>query len=88
MVRTRNKPGKDRSDAPAILALRTPTAGMEELEQRLEATFLRSLVLIESGELLLLPSPDEPCGCLGRLCHCDGTDCAGVCDSHCLVNYV
>jgi hypothetical protein len=84
-VKKENKPGKPDPDIPSINSLRTPVSWMEELEPRLEAAFIQSL---NAGAFLAQTSPGEPCGCLGTLCLCDGQNCAGVCDSHCLVHYV
>lgn len=57
-----------------IFSLKPPCLSVEELEQRLEASLMH----------LLHP---EPCDCLGALCQCDGQDCIGVCEAHCLIHY-
>jgi len=60
---------------------------LRELEERLETSFIRFDL---SGWLSgpLSAAEDEPCGCVGTLCNCDGQDCLGVCAAHCLLNYV
>ena len=57
-----------------MISLTRPRLSLEELEQRLETSW----VPVVHG---------EPCDCLGALCHCDGQECIGVCPSYCLLHY-
>ncbi len=67
--------GQKQAPAPSVMvSLKQPCLSVEELERRLEASRL----------YLLHP---DPCDCLGALCQCDGQDCIGVCEAHCLVHY-
>jgi hypothetical protein len=72
----------------AITSLIAPYLSIEELEQRLETSLLRSgWTASEKGDPAVRVD-SESCGCLGMLCLCDGQDCAGVCATHCLIHYV
>lgn len=73
--------------AGAVLSLRTSCLSIEELEERLECVPLcaPSIPLYKRDPAARFET--EPCGCLGMLCQCDGQDCAGVCDLHCLIHY-
>ena len=65
-----------RSSLPyKLISLKRPWFSVDELEERLESSVMN---MIHS----------EPCPCLGALCHCDGQECIGVCESYCLINYV
>ncbi len=68
-------PHKESSVSCMMISLKPPCLSVEELEQRLEIALLH---MIHS----------EPCNCLGALCQCDGQDCIGVCETHCLIHYV
>jgi hypothetical protein len=77
-----------RPRSEAILSLRTSCLSIEELEHRLESVPLRAPpIALERSDPSGRFEP-EPCGCLGVLCQCDGRDCGGVCDLHCLIHYV
>ena len=87
MVRKRNA-NVQGAGLPAVLSLRASCLSIEALEQRLEFAVPRWGWIATQGED---PTPDVssgPCGCLGRLCQCDGQDCIAICDSHCLIHYV
>ena len=66
---------KESSATFVTISTKSPWLSVEELEQRLETTLLKTIHA-------------EPCNCLGVLCHCDGQDCAGVCETYCLIHYV
>lgn len=71
-----------------ILSLRTSCLSIEELERRLECVPLCApRITLERSDPAGRFEP-EPCGCLGVLCQCDGQDCGGVCELHCLIHYV
>ena len=70
------KESQRESSVPFVrISARSPCLSVEELEQRLETSIARMIHA-------------EPCNCLGALCHCDGQDCVGVCEVHCLIHYV
>jgi len=72
----RNSDRRNRSSAPSVMIpLKRPCLSVEELERRLEASRIHLL-------------HSEPCDCLGAWCQCDGQDCVGVCETHCLIHYV
>ena len=74
MVTERDTRGE--SSVPLVrVSVRSPCLSVEELEQRLETSLARMI-------------HPEPCNCLGALCQCDGQDCAGVCETYCLIHYV
>jgi hypothetical protein len=65
-----------KSSVPFVrISVSSPFLSVEELEQRLETSLAR---IVHA----------EPCNCLGALCHCDGQDCVGVCETYCLIHYV
>jgi len=81
--------GKERcSMSAAIMSLIPPCLSIEELEQRLEITLLRSGWAASEKGGPALRADSEASSCLGLLCLCDGQDCAGVCATHCLIHYV
>ena len=76
------------SRVAAFQTLREAAPSLEELEARLEKSFLPLEFAGPPRNPVPFSPVSEPCGCLGALCACDGHDCAGVCEEHCLVNYV
>ena len=55
---------------------------------RLEAGHLFPRVLArEAGCPAFSGETGEPCACQGTLCQCDGQDCVGMCELHCIVDY-
>jgi hypothetical protein len=71
-----------------MLTLSDVVPSMEALEQRLEFVLLHDLVdeqIIDASHIKTSP---DGCGCLGTLCQCDGQDCLGICETHCLIHYV
>ena len=76
------------STSSAIMSLNPPCLSIEELEHRLETALLRpGWAPSEQGDPAVRIN-SESCGCLGMLCLCDGQDCVGVCESHCLIHYL
>ena len=70
------------------IPIRTPVPFLEALETRLEAGFLMPNFPHASSGHPVVPSCDEDtCGCRGTLCNCDGHDCVGICDLHCVLDY-
>jgi hypothetical protein len=71
------------------IPIRAPIPFLEKLEARLEVGFLIPRFPHKSPGTSLIPSDlgENPCGCLGTLCHCDGHDCVGICDCHCVLDY-
>lgn len=58
-----------------MIALKSFSFSIEELERRLETALLHTVY-------------HGSCDCLGTLCQCDGEHCTGICESHCLIHYV
>jgi hypothetical protein len=84
---TKRGPKNHCSSSSVILSLKPSCLSIEELEQRLETTLLRpGWAASQKGEAVRVNS--ESCGCLDNLCLCDGQDCVGVCESHCLIHYL
>lgn len=85
MVKERTGSSTGDRKSPERVTVRPPGPVLETLEERLEAG------------LVLLQMPGDPtasghgpgalCGCLGTLCHCDGLDCVGICERHCVLDY-
>jgi hypothetical protein len=71
-----------------VLSLRASCSPIEALEQRIELTVPRWGWFTTQGDDPTLDVSSGPCGCLGRLCQCDGQDCIAICDSHCMIHYV
>ena len=65
-----------------------PSLSIDELERRLEMAASRGGWLAPEQTHSAINTDGGPCGCLGVLCHCDGQDCVGICEAHCVVNYL
>jgi len=81
------------SDLRDRVSLRAPAPGpvLETLETRLEAGLAWPLFPefphAAPGQGPLPRVLEDPCGCWGTLCLCDGQDCAGICLRHCVLDY-
>ena len=80
---------EERSVLSAVEPLKPtcPPLSIDELERRMEMTVLRAGWLSPASAHTVTARDGAPCTCLGVLCDCDGQDCAGICESHCLINY-
>jgi hypothetical protein len=65
-----------------------PSLSIDELERRLEMAALHGGWHAREQTHGAIDMDGEDCGCLGVLCHCDGQDCVGVCEAHCIINYL
>jgi hypothetical protein len=72
---TRRDARRQSSIPHKLTSLKRPCLSVDELERRLATSVMHMIHA-------------EPCACLGALCHCDGQECIGVCESYCLINYV
>jgi hypothetical protein len=84
---TKRGPKEQSTKASLIMSLKPSCLSIEELEHRLETALLRP-GRAPSEIVEALRFNWESCGCLDILCLCDGQDCVGVCESHCLIHYL
>lgn len=91
MVKERAGNGRPGRRPRERVPVRGPGPLLEALETRLESGLVFPHVpfgpLAGPGALGGLPGSENLCGCLGTLCLCDGWDCAGICQGHCVLDY-
>ena len=90
MVTTGNEREEEESTSSTVKSLNPSwqLQSIDELERRLETTPFRGGWL-STDEAHVAHDPEgELCACLGILCHCDGQDCIGICEAHCVIHYL
>jgi len=87
-VKHRQPKKREESSRPEMKHLTSENMDMDELEERIETSLIPFPEAGACGRLFPAQSCSELCGCLSTLCQCDGHDCVGVCDVHCIIHYV